>query len=156
MIEYFRHEAMNQATVISGFCEIIETFLIKNPRTFNDAFPPVLQKISSLVQTFNETLSAFHEECAEIALNESQLLALNPQADITSYISDSCRIQFDVLKDFAKEMVTITQSVTIEAIGNEVAAKKYLFIVESAVKLHELFLHPVVFLQSAVSEHQSS
>ena len=93
MIEYFRHEAMNQATVIAGFCEIIDNLLNKRSEPFNGTFPQTLHKIQQLIRNFNDTLTIFREECT--FLNDATrelILSLDPVSDITAYFSKNCKI----------------------------------------------------------------
>ncbi len=154
MVESFRHEAMNQATVIAGFCEIIENLLIKNPGSFNTGFPPALKKVEQLIGNFNDTLSAFRNECAITGVTEEIIMSLDPAGDITGYFSESCQIHFTVLREIAKELDAVARSIDAASIGNSDIYSRYCFVGESAVKLNDLFLFPIAFLQKTIKEHQ--
>ena len=146
---------MNQATVIAGFCEIIENLLKKQHYTVNEAFFSVLQKVEELVRTFNDTLSVFRTDCVLIDMTDKLVLSLDPAADITGYLSESCKMHFGVLRDIAGEIERAASSITPADIGIETIGNRYSFVADAAVKLHDLFLHPVAFLQRAIREHQS-
>ncbi|MBN1575275.1 MAG: hypothetical protein JW913_01890 [Chitinispirillaceae bacterium] len=154
MIEYFRHEAMNQATVIAGFCEIIENLLVKQPFFSNNAFLPVLHKVEQLVRTFNDTLSVFREECMLIDATEEAMLSLDPAAEISAWLSESCRVRFSLLRDIADELDRTACSIETAAIENETIRNRYSFVCKSAARLDDLFLHPVAFLQKAIIDHR--
>ena len=145
---------MNQATVISGFCEIIGNMLKKQHCSVNEAFFPVLQKVEELVRTFNDTLSVFRSDCVLIDMTDELVLSLDPAADIAGYLSDSCKIHFGVLREIAGEIDRAASSIAPADIGNESIGNRYSFVADAAVKLHDLFRHPVAFLQKAISEHQ--
>jgi hypothetical protein len=155
MIESFRHEAMNQATVIAGFCEIIENLLLKNPGSFNTVFPPALKKVEQLVGNFNDTLCAFRNECAFTGVTEEIVMSLDPAGDITGFFSESCKIHFTVLREIAKELASAARSIDAVSIGNNDIHSRYCFVAESAIKLNDLFLFPIAFLQKMIEEHQN-
>lgn len=152
MIEYFRHEAMNQTTVISGFAEIIGTGLDDEPECIRVPLSKFLQNIEQLLRVFNETLAVFRKECGEISLSGEQLSTLDPETDLTRYFSESCCIHFMTLKDISKHLVSLCTSVTINFGENLKLKTRFNFIVQSSEKLENLFTRPVGYLQKAYRE----
>lgn len=153
MIEYFRHEAMNQATVVFGFTEIINNLLQKTPEHASPEITSVLERIQRIIIIFNETLSVFREECSLEGVTREQLLAFDPYGDITQYLSEGCRVQYLTLRDVAETLYGVTGSLDLSKVADEKIADRFTLIHESAAKLVDLFLHPLLFLQRVVREH---
>ena len=144
---------MNQATVIAGFCEIIENLINKRHLACGEGVLPALHKVDDLVRAFNATLSLFRDECVLTGIDRELLQALDPASEITGYLSESCRIHFSVLDEISGEIEKAACSLTPADIGNEAIGMRYTFISEAAVKLHGLFERPVAYLQRALREH---
>jgi hypothetical protein len=155
MIEYFRHEAMNQATVVSGFAEIISSLILKNPESASPEFNSALIKVRQIITTFNETLSVFREECSLNGIDENQLMALDPYGDILHYLSEGCRIHYKTLRDIAESLYGVTGSIEPSRITDAKIAERFTLVHESAAKLVDLFLHPLFFIQDAVRKHRT-
>jgi hypothetical protein len=144
VIEEFRHEALNQATVIAGFSEIIENLVQKQAMPIYPEFITTLRKIKVLIVSFSKALSAFREEsivcCAEGALPE------NPE-EIWGMLSPACRLHYDVLQEIAAELLKITEKITPDDIGNPHLANRFYMIQEAVRKVSVLLEDPVAYLK---------
>ena len=130
MIEYFRHEAMNQATVISGFCEIIGNLCAQSGIRVDDYFLSQLEKIRKLVVNFHDTLMAFRDECALEDGAEGILLEIDPMGDFTRFLSPGCAVHFAVLSEIAEVLNATARLIDGKSIENSKIADRYNFIVE--------------------------
>lgn len=156
MIEYFRHEAMNQATVISGFCEIIGNLCTQPGVSVEDCFLLQLEKIRKLVVNFHDTLMVFRDECTLEDGAEGILLEIDPAGDFTRFLSPGCAVHFTVLSEIAEVLNSTARLIDGNSIENSKIADRYKFIVESTGKLHELFLYPIAFLQETIKTNRES
>jgi hypothetical protein len=148
VIELFRHEAMNQATVIAGFCEIIENQLLKQSGSVSQEFLTVLHKVEKLIGSFNQTFAVFREESMEVEAQGSKRQVAFGE-DITSLLSPACRTHFGVLREIAAGLSVVADSIGGEGIGSSIIASRYVFVQEAASRLCTLFTDPANFIQKA-------
>ena len=150
MIEQFRHEALNQISVISGFSEIIENELLHFEHPINETFNTHLSKINQLALSFHQTLQVFREGCELKPLTEEAIRLLDPSDDILRYLSPECAIQYTVLKETAGALKNEAYGLEKTSSGSEKITDRSHFIVSSAERIHELFLHPFAFMQEVL------
>ena len=154
MIEYFRHEAMNQATVISGFCEIIGNLIAAPEVTVDESFPPLLQKIRELILTFHETLMMFRDECTLENSSEEVLFSADATGDFTRFLSPGCSMHYAALRDIVKVLAGTVQSIDPVSIGSDKIITRFQFITESITRLTDLLENPVGYLQNMIRTNQ--
>lgn len=156
MIEYFRHEVLNQISVISGFCEIIEHQLLKYEFTENDPFSLSLKKVRQLVGNFHSTLMVFREGCILQDVTEAIIMNADTADSIEQYLTPECRVQYEVLLRIAEALNGEAMVMRKSSSANEKMTERSAFIESSAERLLELFRHPVAYLQKTLKlNHQN-
>ena len=156
MIEYFRHEVLNQISVISGFCEIIEHQLLKYGYTENDPFSLSLKKVRQLVGNFHSTLMAFREGCVLQDVTETIIMNANPADSIEPYLTPECRVQYEVLLRIAEALNGEAMVMRKSSSASEKMTERSAFVESSAERLLELFRHPVAYLQETLKLHHQN
>ena len=147
MIAHFRHEALNQVSVISGFCEIIENLLPLPPASNTTDFNLHLRKIKQLALSFNTTLQVFREECDLREMTEEMLHRMDPAGDLLPYLSPECAIQYTVLRETVEALFTEAKQLYKSCNEGEKIIDRCSYVVASSQRLHELFLRPFAYLR---------
>ena len=156
MIEYFRHEVLNQISVISGFCEIIEHQLLKYGFTENDPFSLSLKKVRQLVGNFHSTLMVFREGCILQDVTETIIMNADPADSIEQYLTPECRVQYELLLRIAEALNAEAMDMRKGSSASEKMAERSAFVESSAKRLLELFRHPVAYLQETLKLQQEN
>ncbi len=150
MIEYFRHEVLNQISVVSGFCEIIEHQLLKYGFTENDPFSLSLKKVRQLVGNLHSTLMVFREGCILQDVSEAIIMTADPAGSIEQYLTPECSVQYEVLLRIAEALNDEAAAMRKSSDASEKMAERSVFVESSAERLLELFRHPVAYLQETL------
>lgn len=153
MIGHFRHEAMNQATVIAGFCVLINHELEKAPYSANAKFAQAMKSITQLLDVFTSRLNAFRNECSIKGLSPQQLENLNPSTDLNPYFTNDCGEQFSSLAAMADNISATAGSIIKADILDDKLYQRFQYIKESAAKLNKLFTNPVSHMQRMMKVH---
>ena len=147
MIEHFRHEALNQVSVISGFCEIIENQLPQPTAANTITFINHLRKIKQLALSFHTTLQVFREECDLKDMTEAMLQRMDPTGDILPYLSPECAIQYTVMKETVEALFAEAKQLHTSCNEGEKISDRCSYVVTSSKRLHELFLRPFEYIR---------
>ena len=153
MIGHFRHEAMNQATVIAGFCVLINHELEKAPASASTRFAQSMQAISQLLDVFTSSLNVFRKECSIKGLSQQQLETLDPASDLSSYFSPGCSDRFASLTEMVENIAATADTISDSEIYDEKLIKRFQYVQESAARLNELFTNPVFHIQRMMKVH---
>jgi hypothetical protein len=153
MIGHFRHEAMNQATVIAGFCVLINYELEKAPCSANARFAQAMKAITQLLDVFTSSLNSFRKECSINGLSQQQLEDLDPSTKLNPYFSQGCGEQFSSLAAMAENISATAGSISKADIHDDKLYQRFQYIQESAAKLNELFTNPVFHMQRMMKVH---
>ena len=153
MIGHFRHEAMNQATVIAGFCVLINQEMEKTPGSVNARFTQAMQSLTQLLNVFTSSLNVFRKECSLQGLSQQELETLDPSTDLNAYFLPECRERFTRLIQIAENVAATANSIADSDIHDEKLFKRFQYVQESAARLNELFTNPVFHIQRMMKAH---
>ncbi len=145
---------MNQAMVLTGFCEVVRTLEIKTEGAFSPGFFELFRRIERLTGTFNELLLAFRDESSCTGITDKEIMSLDREASIDTYLPEKCKTLFVALHDIAAEIDSISTSMAEFHYEGEPIGTRFDFVLQSVNRLYGLFDRPVVFLQEKIEKRQ--